>query len=209
MRVSMFTAATLAAGLSLQAQAGVQSLSSDEMVQTYIKDSAIIVVPRKETKVEKSQDDGVVRAVTISPGEPVVSDSENQRIQDGGRTFRETNLQSSIDNAEDIFINNRIALPAEQAMNAVPQPDLALKTPILGIDGKPLVIPDGPFNQTFLNEQLGLNFDGERLTFSIGNPPGISQINLPPGVQGINQGPVQLVPRPGGGFDLSIQVPKN
>ncbi len=55
-----------------------------------------------------------------------------------------------------------------------------------------------------LNDQLGIGFDGQNLNFSIGNPPGIDRINIP---QGINEGPINLTPRPGGGFDLSIQVP--
>jgi hypothetical protein len=43
------------------------------------------------------------------------------------------------------------------------------------------------------------------VNFTIGNNlPGVDQIDVP---EAINEGPVQLQPRAGGGFDLSIAVP--
>ena len=48
--------------------------------------------------------------------------------------------------------------------------------------------------------------NGEKVTFSIGNIPGNEKINLP---NGINEGPIELIPREGGGFDLTIAIPQD
>lgn len=188
--------------VALSAHAGVRSLTSDEMVDTYVKDSAIIVVPREQRKSE-SQRQKIIRSLTISPGEPVISESEELAYQDALRRHQEEGKDDALEQAQEEFLRRAILLPQDELARAQPpanfSPDIA---PI--IFGQQLEIPDAPFSQTFLNDQLGIGFDGQNVNFSIGNPPGIDRINIP---QTINEGPVRLTPRPGGGFDLSIAVP--
>ena len=105
--------------------------------------------------------------------------------------------------AEEEFLRRALLLPVDELARAQPPADFTPRTlPI--IFGQQPEIPDEPFTQTFLNDQLGIGFDGQNLNFSIGNPPGIDQIQIP---EAINEGPITLTPRPGGGFDLSIKVP--
>ncbi len=204
----MFCPRTLVIALSgvltLPAYGGVQSLTSDEMVDTYVRDSAIIIVPRDKKKTSADADRRkVIRSLIISPGEPVLKESEKQAYQDALRRYERQGRQDALDNAQKEFLRRALLLPRQQLAGLQPpadfSPDIA---PI--IFGQQMQVPDQPFSQTFLNDQLGIGFDGQNVNFSIGNPPGIDQINIP---QAINQGPIQLTPRPGGGFDLSIAVP--
>lgn len=194
----------LSGALTLPAYGGVQSLTSDEMVDTYVRDSAIIIVPRdKQESSADSERRKVIRSLIISPGEPVLKESEKQAYQDALRRYEEQGKENALSEAQKEFLRRAMLLPQEQLAGLQPpadfSPDIA---PI--IFGQQMQIPDQPFSQTFLNDQLGIGFDGHNVNFSIGNPPGIDQINIP---QAINQGPIQLTPRPGGGFDLSIAVP--
>ncbi len=185
------------------ALAGVQSLSQEEMVDTYIKDSAVIIVPREKRKSEADRR-RIIRALTISPGEPVISEAEEEADRDALQRYLEESNEDALAAAEEEFIRKALLLPTDQLSQVVPPVDFTPLIPPI-IFGQQAEIPEEPFTQTFLNDQLGLAFDGQNLTFSIGNPPGIDQIRLP---QGINEGPIQLTPRPGGGFDLSIAVPE-
>lgn len=190
--------------LALPAYGGVQSMTSDEMVDTYVRDSAIIVVPRdKKEPSADAERRKVIRSLIISPGEPVLKESEKQAYEDALRRYQEQGKEDALSEAQKEFLRRAMLLPQEQLAGLQPpadfSPDIA---PI--IFGQQMQIPDQPFSQTFLNDQLGIGFDGQNVNFSIGNPPGIDQINIP---QAINQGPIQLTPRPGGGFDLSIAVP--
>ena len=195
----------LAGTLTMPAYAGVQSLTSDEMVDTYVRDSAVIIVPRDKKKDTSDEEDRrkVIRSLIISPGEPVLKESEKQAYEDALRRYMEQGKEGALTEAQKEFLRRAMLLPQEQLAGLQPpadfSPDIA---PI--IFGQQMQIPDQPFSQTFLNDQLGIGFDGQNVNFSIGNPPGIDRINIP---QAINQGPVQLTPRPGGGFDLSIAVP--
>ncbi|MDX1799686.1 MAG: hypothetical protein R3303_02075 [Marinobacter sp.] len=195
----------LAGTLTMPAYAGVQSLTSDEMVDTYVRDSAVIIVPRDKKKDTSDEEDRrkVIRSLIISPGEPVLKESEKQAYEDALRRYMEQSKEGALTEAQKEFLRRAILLPQEQLAGLQPpadfSPDIA---PI--IFGQQMQIPDQPFSQTFLNDQLGIGFDGQNVNFSIGNPPGIDRINIP---QAINQGPIQLTPRPGGGFDLSIAVP--
>jgi hypothetical protein len=115
----------------------------------------------------------------------------------------EDGKSDALSSAEEEFLRRALLLPTEELARAQPPANFAETIPQL-IFGQQPQIPDEPFTQTFLNDQLGIGFDGQNLNFSIGNPPGIDRIDIP---HGINEGPIQLTPRPGGGFDLSIQVP--
>ncbi len=193
----------LAGAAGTPALAGVQSLSQEEMVDTYIKDSAVIIVPREKRKSEADRR-RIIRALTISPGEPVISEAEEEADRDALQRYLEESNEDALAAAEEEFIRKALLLPTDQLSQVVPPVDFTPLIPPI-IFGQQAEIPEEPFTQTFLNDQLGLAFDGQNLTFSIGNPPGIDQIRLP---QGINEGPIQLTPRPGGGFDLSIAVPE-
>lgn len=194
----------LSGALTLPAYGGVQSLTSEEMVDTYVRDSAVIIVPRdkKETAADEERRK-VIRSLIISPGEPVLKESEKQAYLDALRRYMEQGNEDALNEAQKEFLRRAMLLPQEKLAGLQPPADFSPNiAPI--IFGQQMQIPDQPFSQTFLNDQLGIGFDGQNVNFSIGNPPGIDRINIP---QAINQGPIQLTPRPGGGFDLSIAVP--
>ncbi|MET4024693.1 MULTISPECIES: hypothetical protein [Marinobacter] len=188
--------------LSSPAMAGVQTMTSDEMVETYVQDSAVIVVPRVQQRNEADRQ-RIIRALTISPGEPVLSEAEEEAYREALQRYMEDGKSDALSSAEEEFLRRALLLPTEELARAQPPANFAETIPQL-IFGQQPQIPDEPFTQTFLNDQLGIGFDGQNLNFSIGNPPGIDRIDIP---HGINEGPIQLTPRPGGGFDLSIQVP--
>ena len=195
-------AATIAATLASPAWAGVQTMSSDEMVDTYVEDSAVIVVPRNQQKSETDRQK-IIRALTISPGEPVITEAEEEAYREALQRYIEDGRKDALTDAEEEFVRRALLLPIDELASAQQPAEFTPRTLPL-IFGQQPEIPDEPFTQTFMNDQLGLGFDGKNLNFSIGNPPGLNQIQVP---HGINEGPVRLTPRPGGGFDLSIAVP--
>src|SRR5690554_8203691 len=69
-------AAAITAAIAAPATAGVQTMTSDEMVETYVEDSAVIVVPKDQQKSEADRQ-RIIQALTISPGEPR---SEERRV---------------------------------------------------------------------------------------------------------------------------------
>ncbi len=198
------------------AQAGVKSLSSDEMVDTYIKDSAIIVVPKKksEQEIEREkrkkarQDNGVVQNLVISPGEPVVTPSEKQHLLDKATESQDSQYANAVDTAQKQALENTIVQPFQAAIQAQQEPETGQQVPVVAFGQQATVqIPKAPFNQTYFNQQLGLSYDGQKVDFSIGNNlPGVKPITIP---YGIHQGGINLTPKAGGGFNLSIDVPKN
>ena len=201
MRRKLLAAAITATTLT-PAWAGVQTMTSDEMVETYVEDSAVIVVPRQQQKSEADREK-IIRALTISPGEPVLSEAEEEAYREALQRYLDEGKKDAVSDAEEEFLRRALLLPVDELARAQPPADFTPRTlPI--IFGQQPEIPDEPFTQTFLNDQLGIGFDGQNLNFSIGNPPGIDQIQIP---EAINEGPITLTPRPGGGFDLSIQVP--
>ena len=194
--------ASLAASFATPLMAGVQTLTSDEMVETYVKDSAVIVVPKERQKTEADRQ-RIIRSLTISPGEPVLTEAEEEAYREALERFQQEGKKGALESAEEEFLRRALLLPQEELARAQPPAEFTPTIPPI-IFGQQAEIPDEPFTQTFLNDQLGIGFDGQNLNFSIGNPPGIDNIQVP---HGINEGPVTLTPRPGGGFDLSIAVP--
>lgn len=211
-----FKPTVLAIGVmtAVSAQAGVKSLSSDEMVQTYVKDSAIIVVPKKnaeqkarERKRKQRASGGKVENLVISPGKPVVTPSQQQHIQDKAQQSRDAQYSSANSTAQKQALENTIVQPFQSAIQAQQQPQTGQQLPVVALGQTTRVkVPKAPFSQTYFNQQLGLNYDGQKVDFSIGNPPGVGNINIP---HGIHSNGINLTPKPGGGFDLSIAVPKN
>jgi hypothetical protein len=153
--------------------------------------------PRRDQREE------TVSSLTISPGEPAIDESEEQATASIFRRNQLADNNEALENAREEFLRRALIFPTDQA-NRVQAATVLTPRPSPIIFGDQLQIPDEIFNQTFLNDQLSIGFDGQNVNFSIGNPPGIDNIDIP---QSINEGPVQLTPRPGGGFDLSIAVP--
>jgi hypothetical protein len=188
--------------LSAPAVSGVKTLSSDEMVDTYVQDSALIMV-HPDSREQQQERERILRTLTISPGEPVMTEAEEEAYREALARYEREGKLEALRSAEDEFLRRTLALQQDELASAQPIPDLTPQIPPV-IFGQQAQIPDEPFTQNFLNNQLGINFDGENLNFGIGRPPGIDNIQVP---RAINEGPISLTPRPGGGFDLSIQVP--
>ncbi len=201
-RFHLLAASIAGAAVSLPALAGVQALTSDEMVETYVKDSAVIIVPKEQRKSDADRQ-RILRSLTISPGEPVLTEAEEEAYRDALQRYVEAGSKDALKNAEEEFLRRALLLPQDELARAQPPAEFTPTIPPI-IFGQQAQIPGEPFTQSFLNDQLGIGFDGQNLNFSIGNPPGIDRIQVP---EAINEGPISLTPRPGGGFDLSIKVP--
>lgn len=201
-RFHLLAASIAGAAVSMPALSGVQALTSDEMVETYVKDSAVIIVPKEQRKSDADRQ-RILRSLTISPGEPVLTEAEEEAYRDALQRYVEAGSKDALKNAEEEFLRRALLLPQDELARAQPPAEFTPTIPPI-IFGQQAQIPEEPFTQTFLNDQLGIGFDGQNLNFSIGNPPGIDRIQVP---EGINEGPISLTPRPGGGFDLSIKVP--
>ena len=188
--------------LSNHAVSGVQTLSSDEMVDTYVEDSALILV-HPDSEQQKQDRERVLRTLTISPGEPVLTEAEEEAYREALTRLEQEGKLDALESAEEEFLRRALSLSRDELASVQPPQEFTPQiSPI--IFGQQAQIPDEPFTQNFLNNQLGINFDGENLNFGIGRPPGIDNIQIP---RAINEGPISLTPRPGGGFDLSIKVP--
>lgn len=193
------TAAFLVPSLSF---AEVTSLSSSELTETYIKDSTIIVTPKKQADSQQK----TYSSLTIAPIENTDQDiSEIQNYQ---------NHMSSTETA--VLLNDEILRNA--SVESVFAPELVVNIPTYQelitppvaeiLDDPRYTVPQGDFDFTYVGgtntNDLGISRQGDQFTFSIGNLPQINTINLP---EAINEGPLQITPRDGGGFDLTINIP--
>lgn len=205
---SIITVTALGAGLiaSSALAGGVRSLSQDEMVDTYIRDSAIVVAPRADRQA-RSIEESRARAIRalVRPGEPIRTEAEETQTVMGIQERRMASLDEAQQFARQEFMRRTLAAQTDPLEGLQPKIDPTLAQPSIPGIGVPQ-IPEGAFSRNYYNDQLGLAFDGDTLNFTIGNNlPGVSQIDVP---RSINEGPVQLTPRAGGGFDLSIDVPQ-
>src|SRR5690554_2964353 len=112
-------AATLAAAASMPTVAGVQSMTSDEMVDTYVKDSAVIVVPREGRKSEADRQ-RIIRALTISPGEPVITEAEEEAYREALQRYLEDDRKDSLTDAEEEFLRRALLLPVDELARVQP-----------------------------------------------------------------------------------------
>ena len=192
----------LTALLSTGVSADVKSLTSSELTETYIKDSTIIVTPKKKKKETRKKKLG---SITISPAEP--EKTEEEELLEFEQAVYESDAQTlgAILNSEEQL--------RELAFSTTGPEIEALRPKVPDIEIPYTQRPDFDFidiNENFtyapIGNDLGISRNEDQLTFSFGNLPGVNTINMP---QGINEGPVQLVPRQGGGFDLTIDIPKN
>jgi hypothetical protein len=203
LRLGVMLATLSATASAPSALAGVRTLSQDEMVDTYVQDSALILVhpgsPKQQAEREK-----ILRTLTISPGEPVLTEAEEQAYREALARLEQEGKLDALESAEEEFLRRALAFSQDELAGLQPPQEFTPQVPPI-IFGQQAQIPDEPFTQNFLNNQLGINYDGENLNFGIGTPPGIDNIQVP---RAINEGPISLTPRPGGGFDLSIKVPE-
>ena len=192
----------LTALLSTNVVADVKSLTSSELTETYIKDSTIIVTPKRKKKTTEQKKLG---SITISPAEP--EKTEEEELLEFEQAVYESDAQTigAILNTEEQLRQLAFSTTGPQIEALRP------KVPNVEIPYNPpaefdfIDITDN-FTYAPIGSDLGISRNDDQLTFSIGNLPGINTINMP---QAINEGPVQLIPRQGGGFDLTIDIPKN
>jgi hypothetical protein len=186
--------------LSLPTLAEVKSLSSSELTETYIEDSTIIITPeRNAPKTEQSTANNITIEPVDTEGEDIEALKINQNQLDG--------LETAFELSDDLLRNTNVALALE------PPQDVDIETyqesitlPVADIlQDERYRVPEGDFEFDYVGSDLGLSRDGQELTFSIGNLPGIDQINLP---YAVDDGPLQITPREGGGFDLTIAIPQ-
>jgi hypothetical protein len=192
-------------GLATPTVAEVQSLSSSELTETYIRDSTIIVTPKQQQAQSEKK---TYSSLTIAPVENSEQDIDKLN-----------HLQNHVSSTSSSYILNDELLRSASIDSAL-APALAASIPTYEerftrpieevMNDARYAVPDGNFDFTYIggdgSKDLGLSRTDNQLTFSIGNLPEIDQINLP---QGINEGPLQITPRVGGGFDLTINIPEN
>ncbi len=199
---TIFGVAALATALSANVSADVKSLTSSELTETYIKDSTIIVTPKKrKIETEKKK----LGSITISPAEPEKSEEEELLEFEQAVNEMDAQTEGAILNAEERIRELAFSTTgpdAEALRPKVPDIEIPLNRP----PEFDFVDITQNFNYAPIGNDLGLSRNEDQLTFSFGNLPGVDTINIP---QGINEGPVTLVPRQGGGFDLTIDIPKN
>jgi hypothetical protein len=197
--------------LPLVVNAEVKSLSSSELTETYIQDSTIIVTPKKQTRTTQQKQ---VTNLTISPQD--VSESELGEIEHSQNHMSGT--RTAFELSDELMRNT--AVNDAVALVTTPQPyvpsfdEINAPLPISEIlNDDRFAVPEGDqWAQVYLGNaenglpDLGIALDGDQYTMSFGNLPGINNIHIP---ESINEGPVELVPRPGGGFDLTITLPQD
>lgn len=187
------------------ANAEVKSLSSSELTETYIKDSTIIVTPKKQ-EIETTQK--TYSSLTIAPIEVVEQDFDkidHQENHINGTTSsvllnEEMLRNAAIDSAT--ILPPEVIIPTYSEINTRPIEEV--------MNDARYAVPEGNFDYTYIGgdgaKDLGLTRTDNQLTFSIGNLPQIDKINIP---EAINEGPLQITPRVGGGFDLTIAIPED
>ena len=180
-------------------QAEVSALSSSELTETYIRDSTIIVIPKKN-KQQSTQK--TYSSLTIAPVDNNDLDIEELKRAQAHNTGTEVSFALSDDSLREASIastlsaDQAIHVPSYQEVSTVPIAEL--------LDDPRYTVPEGDFDFSYVGNELGLSRSDNQLSFSIGNLPGVQAINLP---EGINEGPLQIVPRADGGFDLTINIP--
>ena len=187
----------------LTGQAEIQTMSSGEMTDTYVKDSTIIVTPAKEPEKPRQ-----VVTYTITPGEPVKTDAEIQ-----------SELDSSLNQSRDaIDAANQAAFEVDDKFASLPTPQVEFPALIPREIPYGIQIPEGAFTFQDILGQSGssslpygdqLNFgsaDGQQFVLTIGNIPGYEPVNLDQSYKGQF---LELQPRDTGGFDIILTRPPN
>ena len=191
--------ALLLPGLSF---AEVTSLSSSELTETYIKDSTIIVTPKKQADTQQK----TYSSLTIAPIENTdqdISELQNSQNHLSGTTTSTLLNDEILRNAsvDSVFVPELVVnIPTYEELITPPMAEI--------LDDPRYTVPEGDFDFTYVggtnSNELGISRQGNEFTFSIGNLPQIDTINLP---HAVDEGPLRIDPRPGGGFDLTINIP--
>jgi hypothetical protein len=183
--------------------AEVTSLSSSELTETYIKDSTIIVTPKKQAETQQK----TYSSLTIAPIEN--TDQDISELQNAQNHISGTTTSTLLN--DDILRNASVdsVFVPELAVN-IPSYQELITPPMAEILNDPrYTVPQGDFDYTYIgganSNDLGISREGDKFTFSIGNLPQIDTIKIP---EAINEGPLRIDPRPGGGFDLTINIPE-
>jgi len=196
-----FMGATTGLLSPLASQAEVKSLTSSELTETYIKDSTIIVTPKK---AKKQVEQTTYSSLTIAPVENNDLDLEELRRSQTHNSGTEVSFALNDEMLRNASVEatltpaQAVTIPTHKELTTVPIAEL--------LDDPRYTVPDGDFDFSYIGDDLGLSRSGDQLTFSIGSLPGIQPINLP---EGINEGPLQIIPRADGGFDLTINIPQD
>ncbi len=183
------------------AHAEIQSMSSGEMTETYVKDSTIIVTPAKKAETKRQ-----VVTYTITPGEPVKTDSELEAER----------AQQQLQNVTAVEEANRAAFEVDDKFAQIPAPQVEFPDLVPREIPYGIQIPEGPYTAADLigqtngleslpfGPELNTSFDGQQYTITIGNIPGYDPVNLPQSYQGQM---LELQPRDSGGFDIILTPP--
>lgn len=187
--------------VAVTAQAEVKSLSSSELTETYIEDSTIIVTPKEAPSTTQTTVSSLTIAPVESSDQDIIELKNAQEHQEGTTTsfelndelLRNASVESAINPPESLLI------PSYQETITRDVADI--------LNDERYRVPEGDFDFDYVGNDLGLSRSAEQITFSIGNLPGIDKIELPQGIE--PGGPVELIPREGGGFDLTINIPQD
>ena len=198
--VSCLLAASSAVLMSSIAQAEVKSLSSSELTETYIEDSTIIITPKKAQETTQKTVSSLTIAPVESSDQDIIELENSQLHQEGTETSYELNDELLRNASVELAINppQDLDIPTYEEVTTVPIADI--------LNDERYRAPEGDFDFDYVGSDLGLSRSADQITFSIGNLPGIDKIELP---YGVNEGPLEIIPRAGGGFDLTINVPQD
>lgn len=181
--------------------AEVKSLTSSELTETYIEDSTIIITPKRSQKLSEQK---TISSVTIAPYQGDNVDADLVQETDEGQE----SIKGVIELDDELLRNSTVAAAFEpEIIIDIPTYQELITPDVADILGDERYrAPEGNFDFEYLGNDLALSREGDQLKFSIGNLPGIDTINIP---ESVTDGPVQIEPRPGGGFDLTINVPQD
>lgn len=182
--------------------AEVKSLSSSELTETFIKDSTIIVTPKQQQNATRQQ---TITSLTISPHD--LSESEIEDVKHSANHLK--NVTTAISLSDDLMRNTAVqdAVVLATTQLEIPSYDeINAPLPVAEIlNDSRFAVPEGnEWARMYAGNELGISLNGDKFTFSIGNPVGVNDIHIP---EAVHEGPVDIVPRAGGGFDVTITVP--
>ncbi|WP_416398199.1 hypothetical protein [Allohahella sp. A8] len=181
-------------------QAEVKSLTSDELTETYIKDSTIIVTPAAAPQPERQS-----MTYTITPGQPTKTEPELQADLANATAEQRQQLERAIDAARQANLESPFVPPQEVAVAPLREP-----IPIpFGVE-----IPEGPFDLNTLlgqqgieqlpyGDQLNLVNNGEQLIMTIGNIPGYAPLQVDEAIRGRF---MEVIPLPQGGAEIRYNL---
>ncbi len=203
------TLSTLIVGLTIGSlsslsSADVQSLSTSELTETYIKDSTIIVTPKKQqAKTEKK----TYSSLTIAPVTSVDQDFDKLEHLDNHMDSTFTSVMLDENDLRNAGVASALAIPLEPTIPDYYERNELTMAEVM--NDERYAVPEGNFERVYMGgnaNSLGVSRNGDQVTFSIGNLPQINQIELP---HAVDEGPLQITPRANGGFDLTINIPQD